>query len=116
MRQAESPALLVVRGNIRDGLGLLRQTEEMLIQFSEGHLAIHGSRVADDVKIVAPEVHNAAAARVGDESIADAPLLRDGPIKDRGTGRNLVNLQRDKFSQDTKRFTNSGASDAAADR
>src|SRR6516165_8411708 len=64
-------------------------------QFGERHDRIDRRTVLDDVEIVGRKVHNTSAVIARDIRIPDVPFGRHGPIQNRSSRWNLINLQRD---------------------
>ena len=90
---AKSPVLRIVRGTIRDEIGLFWQGVNVLPKLCKRHVLAHGNTVAHDVKVRPGKVDNFFTAAILDISIADVPLARDRPIEDRSSGRYLMHLQ-----------------------
>lgn len=81
MRQAEPPAPRVIGGDVWNGVGLVRQRIEMLLQLGELDDLVHRLRVADNVQVVPLKIDDAPSCRVGNESVANVPLVRDDPVE-----------------------------------
>ena len=99
---AESPFLSIVRGTIRDEVGLFRQGVKVLPKLCERYVLAHGNTVAHDVEVRPGKVDNFFAAAVLDIGIANVPLARDRPIEDGSSRWYLVHLQcnvRSNFAQ-----------------
>src|ERR1700730_13675439 len=71
MRQAEPPAPCVIGGDIGNGVGLVWQRIEMLLQLGELDDLVHRLRIADNVQVVALKIDDAASRGVGNESVAN---------------------------------------------
>ncbi|EKD82599.1 MAG: hypothetical protein ACD_39C01194G0002 [uncultured bacterium] len=81
MGQAETPAGLVIRGNVRYGVRLVRQRMQMLVKLLETHCFINRSRVRDYVQIVGTPVNHFSAVFIHYIGIGDVPFIRYLPVK-----------------------------------
>ena len=68
------------------------------------------------MKVGSLKVYHAVAPRILNVGIADVPFPGNGPIENLCASRNLMNLERDLFFDNTQRFANSIASDAPTER
>src|SRR5947209_3073252 len=89
---------------------------EVLLELTERHALPHGHAVAHDVQIRLCKVDDFFAALVFYVGIANVPFARNGPVENRGPGRNFMNLQGDVFAKLTQRMPYAIAGDAAANR
>ena len=85
-------------------------------QLGQAHARPDRAAVAHHVQVVAAEVDDPRAARVGDPGVADVPLLRHDPVEHRGAARHLADLERDEILQAPERRAHALAGDRAADR
>src|SRR5262245_49264996 len=99
---AESPLLSIVRGTIRDEVGLFREGMKVLLKLYERYVLAHRNTIAHNVEVRAGKVDNFFTAAILDIGIANVPLARDRPIEDGSSRRYLVHVQcnvRSNFTQ-----------------
>src|SRR6516225_7235310 len=104
MGEAETPVFRVIGGAIGNPVRLIGQGMEMGTQRGERHCRIYWLTVLDDVEVVGREVYDARAILTRDVSVSDIPLTRHGPIKSRGSGRDLIELKRDMILKGRERL------------
>jgi hypothetical protein len=67
------------------------------------------------MQIALVKIDHTLAGGVFDVGIPDVPFLRDGPVKDLGTGWDLSQLKRHCLLEKTKALPNAVSSDASTD-
>src|SRR5688500_17655539 len=93
MSETESPPASIVRGYVRDRIGLVRQRVEMWLELGQGHPFVNRRRVADHVKVALREVDNAAALFILYVRAPDVPLVGHRPVECPRARRNLMDRQ-----------------------
>jgi hypothetical protein len=88
---------------------------KVLSEVGKRHHAPEGLAVAHDVEVRLLEIDDAAPV-LGDIRVGDVPLVRNGPIKDLGAARHLIEIERYPTSHSSQRFSDPVARDAATDR
>src|ERR1700733_6817562 len=77
---------------------------------------MYGCAVIHHLQVTLLEVHDPLAVGALDVGIPDIPLLRYGPVKDRGAAWHLEGLKRNTASDHRQSAPDSVTCDAAADR
>ena len=113
MGETKTPIFAIIRCAIRNPLRLIGQGVEMRAQLGKRHDRIDWPAVLDNVEVVGPEIHDARTVLARDISIADVPLGRHGPIKDRRPRRNLIDSERYITLEDRERLPHAVACNAA---
>jgi hypothetical protein len=85
MRQAESPVFVVIRGPVRDRLGIFGDRKQMRPEFAEGHLGANWDTIVKYVQVVLLEVHNPFAVSILYIGFPDVPFLGYGPVEHCGS-------------------------------
>ncbi len=115
-RQAESPALLVVRRPVRNPIRMRRQRKEVLFQFRQPHPLPHRHAVVHHVQIRLLEINHPLAVRILHVGLADVPFFGDRPIEYLRSRWHFPEFQRNLLLQQSQRFAQSIAGDASANR
>ena len=116
LSHAESPALLIIRGDVGNPVWLVWHGIDMLQQLLTTHHLIDGQRVANDVQVGILEVDDLVAIQSVDATATDIPLLGNGPVEDRRTRGHLIDLDlRHRLTEHLQRLPEAVASDTATD-
>ena len=81
LRHAESPAFLVIRGDVGNPVGLLGLGVDMFQQFLAAHHLMNRHGVAKHMEVAVAEVDNGFTIFPTYPTASDIPLFGHGPIK-----------------------------------
>src|SRR3984893_19474342 len=95
VRDTETPILRVIRGTIRNYIGLFRQRIQVLFELSQRHALAHRYTVVQHVKVGGREIDDLPAAPVANIGIANVPFPWYGPVEDVGPRRYLMDVDID---------------------
>src|SRR5436190_6286610 len=93
LREAESPAPIIVGSDVRNCVWLFRQRVKVRLELIESEPAIDGLGITNKVKIVTREVDDAPAAFIFDVRVSRIPFFRNSPIERLRSGWHLVNRE-----------------------
>src|SRR5262245_59311581 len=80
MAETKAPARLVIRRDIRDGVGLIGKREEVRRELVESEPLVDRSRISDHMQVVLRKIDDAAPALVLEKALGDLPFWRHAPI------------------------------------
>ena len=86
------------------------------LQFIERQLGVDRLAVANDMHVAFLEIYDAHTVEIGDEGVADGPLIRHLPVETRRTGRHFVRVEGHDLFEDTQSLPHAFAGDRTADR
>ena len=87
------------------------------VEFPQTHPVIHQLRVAYEVKVVLPEIHDPPAGSVGDVRMPDRPFIRDRPVEGLSARWHFVSLKSwEQLSEVFKCLPNPRTGEAPANR
>ncbi len=88
----------------------------MRAQVRQRHDRIDRPAILHDMQVVFGEIHNARAVLTRYIGFPNVPFVRNGPIKDFGARRNLIDLERHIALEELQGLAHAVAGDASADR
>jgi hypothetical protein len=94
---------------------MFRKTEKVILQRCEGHFGAYRHAVTHNMQVGLTEIDDTISSRILYIGVSDIPLLRNDPVKHRGTRRHLEGLQRNILSDNIERLANPISCDASAD-
>ena len=116
MGQTKSPIFLVVRRSIRNPIGVLGESEQVRLQFTQRHRCVHRSTVIQYVQVALLEVYDSLAGTILYICVPDIPFLGHGPVEHRCPRWHFPGSKRNFVPNHGQGLPNSIPSNAATDR